>query len=165
MTITLEEMKNYLRVDFEDDDRLIEGLIRSGQKMCMDILRTDDPAVLENPDARAAVLYAAAYQYEHREDDDNHALMISLPPIDITHPSYPCYASVSAEAGKEMTQAGMVVDDSSVDFTIRYCEKAKDINTTKYRVEFNSELYDIEGIDHMNYKKKSIKLKCRKVRR
>ena len=51
MTITLEEMKNYLRVDFEDDDRLIEGLIRSGQKMCMDILRTDDPAVLENPDA------------------------------------------------------------------------------------------------------------------
>ena len=64
---TLEEMKNYLRVDFEDDDRLIEGLIRSGQKMCMDILRTDDPAVLENPDARTAVLYAAAYQYEHRE--------------------------------------------------------------------------------------------------
>ena len=29
MTITLEEMKNYLRVDFEDDDRLIEGLIRA----------------------------------------------------------------------------------------------------------------------------------------
>lgn len=78
MTITLEEMKNYLRVDFEDDDRLIEGLIRSGQKMCMDILRTDDPAVLENPDARTAVLYAAAYQYEHREEADYHALMLSL---------------------------------------------------------------------------------------
>ena len=78
MTITLEEMKNDLRVDFEDDDRLIEGLIRSGQKMCMDILRTDDPAALENPDARAAVLYAAAYQYEHREEADYHALMLSL---------------------------------------------------------------------------------------
>ena len=62
MAMTLEEMKNYLRVDFEDDDRLIEGLIRSGQKMCMDILRTDDPAVLEKPDARAAILYAVAYQ-------------------------------------------------------------------------------------------------------
>lgn len=78
MTITLEEMKNYLRVDFEDDDRLIEGLIRSGQKMCMDILRTDDHAVLENPDARTAVLYAVAYQYEHREEADYHALMLSL---------------------------------------------------------------------------------------
>lgn len=80
-------------------------------------------------------------------------------------PYYSCYATVSAEAGKEMTQAGMVVDDSSVDFTIRYCEKAKAINTTEYRVEFIGELYNIEGIDHMNYKKKSIKLKCRKVRR
>ena len=78
MAITLEEMKNYLRVDFEDDDRLIEGLICSGQKMCMDILRTDDPAVLETPDARAAILYAAAYQYEHREEADYHALMLSL---------------------------------------------------------------------------------------
>ena len=75
-------------------------------------------------------------------------------------PYYTCYATVSAEAGKEMTQVGMVVD-----FTIRYCEKAKAINTTKYRVEFNGELYNIEGVDHMNYKKKSIKLKCRKVRR
>ena len=78
MTITLEEMKNYLRVDFEDDDRLIEGLIRSGQKMCMDILRTDDPAVLEKPDVKAAVLYAVAYQYEHREEADYHALLLSL---------------------------------------------------------------------------------------
>jgi len=64
-------------------------------------------------------------------------------------PYYTCYATVSAEAGKEMTQAGMVVDDSSVDFTIRYCEKAKAINTTKYRVEFNGELYNIEGVDHI----------------
>ncbi|MBO5293203.1 MAG: phage head closure protein [Lachnospiraceae bacterium] len=41
----------------------------------------------------------------------------------------------------------------------------KAINTTEYRVEFNGELYNIEGVDHMNYKKKSIKLKCWKVRR
>ena len=27
MLITLEEMKNYLRVDFDDDDALIEALI------------------------------------------------------------------------------------------------------------------------------------------
>lgn len=29
MLITLEEMKNYLRVDFDDDDALIETLISS----------------------------------------------------------------------------------------------------------------------------------------
>ena len=32
---------------------------------------------------------------------------------------YTCYATVSAEAGKEETDAGLVVDDSKVDFTIR----------------------------------------------
>ena len=30
---------------------------------------------------------------------------------------YTCYATVSAEAGKESTDAGLVVDDSKIDFT------------------------------------------------
>ena len=29
MVISLEEMKNYLRIDFEDDDALLENLIVS----------------------------------------------------------------------------------------------------------------------------------------
>lgn len=37
-------------------------------------------------------------------------------------PFYTCYATVSGEAGKEQTDAGMVVDDSSIDFTIRCCD-------------------------------------------
>lgn len=39
--VTLEEMKNYLRVDYGDDDALIEGMISAAVKQCMDILRTD----------------------------------------------------------------------------------------------------------------------------
>ena len=42
MLVTLEEMKNYLRVDFEDDDALIVALITSAQRICMDIIRTED---------------------------------------------------------------------------------------------------------------------------
>ena len=58
MIVTLDEMKQYLRVDFEDDDALIGNLIQSGHQLCMDILRTDDPADLEdNANARTAVLY------------------------------------------------------------------------------------------------------------
>ncbi|MDO4649943.1 MAG: phage head closure protein [Eubacteriales bacterium] len=78
---------------------------------------------------------------------------------------YTCYASVSAESPKEMTEAGVVVDDSVLDFTIRWCKKAAAINSTNFRVQMNDELYDITGVDHMNYKKKCIKLHCRKVRR
>ena len=41
MIITLEEMKQYLRVDFDDDDFLIETLITSATRLCMDITRQD----------------------------------------------------------------------------------------------------------------------------
>ena len=80
-------------------------------------------------------------------------------------PFYTCYATVSGEAGKEQTDTGLVVDDSSIDFTIRWCKKAAEIDSTHFRVEFHGELYNIAAVDHMNYRHKSIKLSCEKVRR
>lgn len=79
MLVTLEEAKNYLRVDTADDDRLIETILSAAYQMSMDILRTDDPAILEQEaDAKVAVLYATAYLYEHREEADHKALVLSL---------------------------------------------------------------------------------------
>ena len=79
MRISLEEAKNYLRVDTADDDTLIQNILIAAEKLCMDILRTDEQSVLEaEPNAKVAVLYAAAYLYEHREDADHKALMLSL---------------------------------------------------------------------------------------
>ena len=79
MLVTLEEAKNYLRVDTVDDDRLIKTILSAAHQMSMDILRTDDPAVLEQEaDAKVAVLYATAYLYEHREEADHKALVLSL---------------------------------------------------------------------------------------
>ena len=79
MLVTLEEAKNYLRVDTVDDDRLIETILSAAHQMSMDILRTDDPAVLEQEaDAKVAVLYATAYLYEHREEADHHQLVMDL---------------------------------------------------------------------------------------
>lgn len=80
-------------------------------------------------------------------------------------PYLSCYATVSGEAPKEDTDAGVTVDDSKVDFTIRYCRDAAAITSTGYRVLFGTETYDILGVNHMNYKNKGIKLLCRKVRR
>ena len=79
MIVSLDEMKQYLRVDFPDDDSLIEYLMSSAEKICMDIMRTDDANALKSePNAKTAVLYTVAYLYEHREDADHHALMITL---------------------------------------------------------------------------------------
>lgn len=80
-------------------------------------------------------------------------------------PYLSCYATVSGETPKEETDAGLTVDDSKADFTIRFCRAASAITSTGYRVIFGGEAYDILGVNHMNFKNKGIKLLCQKVRR
>ena len=77
--VTLEEMKNYLRVDFDDDDALLEGIIVQSQQICMDVARfTDIEEFEKQPVSKIAVMYAVAYLYEHREDADHRALTVGL---------------------------------------------------------------------------------------
>lgn len=79
MVVTLNEMKNYLRVDYDEDDALIESIIGASECLCMDVARMDSMekfSAVEN--ARIAVLYAAAYLYEHREEADHRALTLTL---------------------------------------------------------------------------------------
>ena len=79
MIVTLEEMKNYLRVDHSDDDALIGSLISSSVRLCMDIARTDDTERFgQEENAKIAVMYAVAYQYEHREEADHNQLLLTL---------------------------------------------------------------------------------------
>lgn len=79
MTVTVEEMKSYLRVDFEDDDALIENFITAAKKQCMDILRTDDEVDLDAAqNGKIAVMFTVAYLYEHREEADHHAMDLTL---------------------------------------------------------------------------------------
>lgn len=78
--LTLEEAKNYLRVDYADDDTLITGLIATAQKLCMDVARMDDADQFAagGENAHTAMLYTVAYLYEHREEADHRALMLTL---------------------------------------------------------------------------------------
>lgn len=78
--LTLEEVKQYLRVDFSDDDDLITSLISTAQMLCMDVARMEDADVFaaSGDNARTAVLYTVAYLYEHREEADHHALTLTL---------------------------------------------------------------------------------------
>ena len=79
MIITLDEMKNYLRVDHEDDDILLESLIASSQQLCMDVARISDEESFEKePCSKVAVMYAVAYLYEHREDAKHLELIFSI---------------------------------------------------------------------------------------
>ena len=79
MIISLDEMKGYLRVDYDEDDSLIENLIESSTKLCIDISRVESEEELEKePNSKTAVMYACAYMYEHREEADYNDMLLTL---------------------------------------------------------------------------------------
>lgn len=67
MLLTLEEAKEYLKVEYEDEDTLILTLLSTAEGICTDILRKE---LSEEADvAKTAVLYAIGVLYENRGTD------------------------------------------------------------------------------------------------
>ena len=77
--VSLDEAKNYLRVDYADDDALILQMIDSAERLTKDAGRLSDEE-FDNSETsvRIAVLYAIGYLYEHREEADLHELTLML---------------------------------------------------------------------------------------
>lgn len=80
MIVTLDEAKEYLRVDSGDEDTLLLSLLLAAQNICMDVARISEEKDFSGDadNAKAAVLYALAYLYEHREEADHRELMLTL---------------------------------------------------------------------------------------
>ena len=79
MSVTLDVMKTYLRVDSGDEDALIESLLAAAKKLCMDVARYDSEEEFEAiPVSKIAVMFATAYLFEHREEADHEKLAFSL---------------------------------------------------------------------------------------
>lgn len=77
--ITLQEAKNYLRVDHSEDDKLIQDLLLTAKKLCMDVGRMDEKQLAENEDTvRTAMLFALGYLYENRNTADMKKLSLFL---------------------------------------------------------------------------------------
>ena len=54
LIISVEEMKQYLRIDFDDDDALLENLILSSERLCMDIARIKSRTVFEKNESASS---------------------------------------------------------------------------------------------------------------
>lgn len=77
--IQLKDVKNYLRIDTDEDDELIISLISSAKNLCLSISRIDESDFeKEIENLKLPMYYAIAYMYEHREEANYNELILSL---------------------------------------------------------------------------------------
>lgn len=89
--ISIDEAKEYLRVDSADEDAVISSLISAAVNLAKDVGRIPEDkwtAIIDDEDdpeinsmrsvLKTAALYAVGYLFEHREDADHHDLTITM---------------------------------------------------------------------------------------
>ena len=79
MLVPLEEVKQHLRIDGNDEDLLLSSFAKTAEQLCTALLRVKDLSEVENSAVvRIAILYAVSYLYEHREEADHRGLALTL---------------------------------------------------------------------------------------
>ena len=78
---------------------------------------------------------------------------------------FSCRATIGGERATEKQAAGLTVDNAAMSVTVRYCRKTADVNALEYRILFKGEIYNITNVDHLNYRKRALKISCVKARR
>ena len=69
MVLTVDEVKQHLRIDNDEEDSLIEGLIRQAQASAEDYCRVSFDEDAAEP-VRLACLLFVSYYYENRDIPD-----------------------------------------------------------------------------------------------
>ena len=69
MVVSVDEVKTHLRIDHDDEDTLIEGLIAQAQAVTEDYCRVSFGDEAPEP-VRLAVMLMIAHYYENRDNPD-----------------------------------------------------------------------------------------------
>lgn len=96
---------------------------------------------------------------EEKHTKDNIGNFISTYEPYLKTKAYPSY-----EGASEIQFVGMEIDKNLISFTVRFQEKLKEVTSEKHKIKFNENIYNILGIDRMNYKNRYVKFRCKKVK-
>ena len=77
--VTLKEAKEYLKVDTDTDDELINKLLKSAKRIVWDVGRIGElEDISERPKVRLSILHTLEYLYDTRGNTDFNKLMLEL---------------------------------------------------------------------------------------
>ena len=77
MAVTVDEVKAHLRIQHDEEDGLLESLLKQAQAAANDFCRADFDADAPEP-VRLAILLMAAHFYEYRDSSDKAAYTTML---------------------------------------------------------------------------------------
>ena len=79
MLVPLAAVKQYLRIDGDEEDDLLMHFTETAEQICTALLRVKKLSKVEDQAiVRVAILYAVSYLYEHREEADHRGFTLTL---------------------------------------------------------------------------------------
>lgn len=76
-----------------------------------------------------------------------------------------CAAYANLASGKEYGAAGQTLGSDTLVFEVRWCERLRDLDSTKYRILFGGNIYNITCVDDVQFRHKRLKLTAQRERR
>ncbi len=71
-----------------------------------------------------------------------------------------CFAYVNGLSGREYWQAAAIQSENTTEFVLRWHPFFEKLNTKEYRIAFNGQIYDITGIDNIQHRNCTVKIRA-----
>lgn len=76
-----------------------------------------------------------------------------------------CAVYANLASGKEYGAAGQTLGSDILVFEIRWCERLRDLNSTRFRILLGGAIYNIICVDDVQFRHEKLKLTAQRERR
>ena len=76
-----------------------------------------------------------------------------------------CAAYANLASGKEYGAAGQTLGSDTLVFEVRWCERLRDLDGTRFRILFGGSIYNIVTVDDVQFRHEKLKLTAQRERR
>ena len=76
-----------------------------------------------------------------------------------------CAAYANLASGKEYRAAGQTLGSDTLVFEVRWCERLRELDSTKFRILFGGNIYNITCVDDVQFRHERLKLTAQRERR
>ena len=76
-----------------------------------------------------------------------------------------CAAYANLASGKEYGAAGQTLGSDTLVFEVRWCERLRDLDATRFRILFGGNIYNITCVDDVQFRHERLKITAQRERR